>query len=727
MGNFLGKILEQTPRRSEIQPDFFSLHFNTAQYPRNLNFPFDGEHYSISSKDSGKLFTLKRFTFLSREAMDSYINVLEHAADKTHDNILKIESYFIEPNCTKDGVVSHSVNIIMEHFTHTLRDELIIRKNENKPFSERNIRSLLSQMVEALDVLHSSNFCYGSLNPSNIYVTADGQYKLCFVGEPFYKTEVGINPAMLNMLEYMSPKQRLNLSSILINGNFNCKIMFDKFKADIFGLGLVVLQMLSLKDIMNLNITGGEVARYYLYQECKRYLVPRLADILELMIRENETKIPTCYDIKATVNILQDEDSEIDAMNAIERRQTLEMIRQSETKKKNQNIEMKIIEDRSGDQVHVNYPFDISISEDYIDSANTRYYGRKSPYNYGFESPISHNVSQNEYYINGDVNELSKSTTSISDEYVHSRRNEDRQNGEMKCITPTRTHKNSDNNIYINDNEEDDGQELEFAVDEMVISYEEDLLKPISPCIKKLIIRLGGQPQHQDISKVIADFLFQQKSLQELVLTLPNMSLGDQGIVTIAQSIATLDELKVLFIELRKNKIGSQGVQALGAMFKNKKHLVQLGIDLAGNSLNKDLCKELAMAFEGLEGLKSLALNIGANQIQSDGLDEISRLVSRPKLLENLVLFLYSNEIENAKSINLLTESIDGLENLKSFSIDLSDNLIGDEAAKDILNFLKESSVKGISVELLNNCMSENTRIKMEKEIMSNSGIKLKI
>jgi len=720
MGNFLGKILEQTPRRSEIQPDFFSLHFNTAQYPRNLNFPFDGEHYSISSKDSGNLFTLKRFTFLSKEAMDNYINALEHAANATHDHILKIESYFIEPNCIKEGQVSHSVNIIMENFTHTLRDELIIRKNENRPFSEREIRLLLCQIVEALEVLHSKNFCYGNVNPSNIYVIGHHQYKLCFVGEPFYKTETGINPSVLNMLEYMSPKQRLNLSSILINGNFNCKILYDKFKADIFGLGLVVLQMLSLKDVINFNITGGELTRLSLFHEHKRHLVPRLAEIVESMLRENEQKIPSCYDIKAIINILQDEDSEVGAMNIIERKQTMEAMTRSETKKQSQNIEMKIIEDRSGDQVHVNYPFDVSLSEDYIDSSNTKYFGRRSPYNYGFESPISQN---NEFIINGENYERSKSTTSISDEYIHSRRNEAGGDSHSRSVTPTRRNKEEETP----DGNDEEFQELEFSVDEMVITYEEDLLKPISPCIKRLIIRLGGQPQHQDISKVIANFLSQLKFLQELVLTLPNMSLGDQGILNIAQSIATLDELKVLFIELRKNKIGSQGVQALGAMFKGKKHLVQIGIDLAGNSLNKDVCRDFAMAFEGLEGLKSLALNIGANQIKSEGLDEISKLVSRPKMLETLVLFLYSNEIENTKSINLLTESIDGLENLKSFSIDLSDNLIGDEAAKDILNFLKESSVKGISVELLNNCMSESTRNRMEKEIMSNSGIKLKI
>lgn len=150
--------------------------------------------------------------------------------------------------------------------------------------------------------------------------------------------------------------------------------------------------------------------------------------------------------------------------------------------------------------------------------------------------------------------------------------------------------------------------------DEMLIDDEEGLLKPIGPSIKRLGIKLGGEPREENIAQVLAEFISKQKNIQELVLTLPNMLLGDQGMKNVIESMNELEYLSVLFIELRKDNSTDEGVKALGTMLKSKNKLVQLGIDVAGNSLTAEMCRELGAALEGLTQLKFLALNCGSNK-----------------------------------------------------------------------------------------------------------------
>lgn len=51
---------------------------------------------------------------------------------------------------------------------------------------------------------------------------------------------------------------------------------------------------------------------------------------------------------------------------------------------------------------------------------------------------------------------------------------------------------------------------------------------------------------------------------------------------------------------------------------------------------------------------------------------------------------MYSNDIEHKQAVEMMANSLKGLEKLKSLSIDLSDDLIEDGTAEAVLAFLKE-------------------------------------
>lgn len=698
MGNIFHSC--NSNRASEIQFDYFTRNYDAIQYPKNLNFPYDYELYSITNKLTKKPYILKRLTFYSDETLQTFLNSLEYILTLKHPNLLEIDRYFVQHNFTNGVFVSYSVNIIMEHFDHTLQEQLVTRQREHHRFSETRLRDIMRQLFDAVGFLHLNKVAHAGICPSNIFITRDHKYKLCFIGEPVFKTEMGLNPNALILLDYMSPRLRATLTSALVSGNFPSKLLHDKFKSDIFSLGLISLQMTSLKEIQSLNVVGSEAKRLELLRECNIRVTPKLVSMIEGMLSEQEFKRPSCADLIGMIQIQQEEASDFEEARKRSKQSftaQLPTADSTDIQKTNASIEMKKINEQSErkDKSHRKYNISLQSSED-----GSRYGNKKSKLG---EEDIEYALSYGDC-LTGLEGPKSLEASSLSEKFL--------EIGKLSCDPETP--------------EKDEAGEMQLAIDDLIINDESELLKPISPMIRRLVVRLKGHSQNGDVAQLLADFLSKQKNLQELVLTLPNMSLGEKGIISIVKSLTDAENLRVLFIELRKDKVTSEAIKELGIMLKNKTQLVQLGIDLASNSLTVSMCKELAVALKDLNKIKFFALNVGANQIKNEGLKEITQLLGELKMLENLVLYLYSNEIENREEINMLVNSLNKLENLKTLSLDLSDNLIGDEGAKAIETFLKASSLKQVSLELMNNCMSENTRGRIVKEIVD-TGVRLNV
>lgn len=143
----------------------------------------------------------------------------------------------------------------MEHFNHTLKDEIFTYQSQNSTYPESLVRDLLVQITSALDFLQLSYFAHGAICPSNIFVTTDNKYKLYFVGEFMYKTEKGLNSNIMHILDYLSPRMRSYVANAFVNGHLSNKVNHDKYKSDIFLLGMTLLHVATLKDIQGLNAT----------------------------------------------------------------------------------------------------------------------------------------------------------------------------------------------------------------------------------------------------------------------------------------------------------------------------------------------------------------------------------------------------------------------------------------------------------------------------------------
>ena len=705
----------------------------SSQYPKNLNYPFDSELYLVHDKKDQKTHSLKRVTFHSESSVKVFLKVLDHLITFKNENLVNIQKYFVEKNSINDTINSYSVNIVMDHIEHTLRDELILRQREYIPYSELQLRKFLADMVDALNFLKNKNLGHGSICPANIYVTADNKYKLCFIGETMIDTDTGINPNTLMFMEYMAPQLRSNFAAVFMNGEISEDVPSDKYKCDIFSLGLVFLQMASLKDVCNLNIPKAEGQRIRRVQGCNKRIPNQVKTMVESFLYENETRRPDYSTVKSVIDAIKVEQPDPEPLATLvkTRVQTESVIHlpKKQSKKFNHTIEMKVIEDHSGDKVCFNYPFDMSMmSEDYVEEGEGHEVDRYLENRDSSKDDFEFETNQEEFKaskFSKSVQSMDLLRKSIKFERQSAKKNKGRLGQKIQSFTEEAVLEKAREQGERNVKERSQAQQEEGS--EVMITQEEDLFKTVSSNLKVLGIKLGGQPKNKSLARALGDFISKQEQIEELVLTLPNMCLGDQEVITVVESMIKLNQLRVLYLELKKDKVNNGSIQALGKMLKEKKSLVQLGIDLAGNSFTTEMCKHLAIAFQSLDNVKSLALNIGCNQIKSEGLKEIGKLLGGLSNLETLVLFLHSNEIEEAEAIKVFIKGVKGLGKLKSLMVDLSDNLIDDEGAEEIFGFLKSSSHMQINIEAINNCMSEDMIEKIEKELALDSNIDLKI
>ena len=222
MGNTFQKSKSRNQRPSEVPYNQFPRKYNAIQFPRNLAYTYENGLFSITNKSNARPYILKQMTFHSQDSLYAFLENLEQILQFRHPNILNIENYFVQNNYIKGDIVSYSVNIVMEHFHHTLQDEFLACKNQGIQFNAVLLHDLMTHMTLALEFLHNHNLSHGCLSPAYIYVTHGNNYKICFVGEPVYKTDLSLNPNIFSYMEYMSPKLRVCLTTAFANGNFSC-------------------------------------------------------------------------------------------------------------------------------------------------------------------------------------------------------------------------------------------------------------------------------------------------------------------------------------------------------------------------------------------------------------------------------------------------------------------------------------------------------------------------
>ena len=139
-----------------------------------------GKVYEVKNKKTNQIRAMKTIKKSeNNEENEELLNEIEIMIKLEHPNIIKIYDYYLD----KDNYY-----IIMEYISG---GELLEYINKEKIFSERKTKIIMSQLLHALNYLHSNNIVHRDIKPENILIEKSK------ANYPF-ENELGINIKLID-------------------------------------------------------------------------------------------------------------------------------------------------------------------------------------------------------------------------------------------------------------------------------------------------------------------------------------------------------------------------------------------------------------------------------------------------------------------------------------------------------------------------------------------------
>ena len=203
-----------------------------------------GSVHKVREKSSGKLFAMKIIEDIDPQEKAVY----EAMKNFSHPNLL-LPLFCLEK---KDEFLNKAYFIMFFDLqTKSLKQQLNEMRQQNKKFPISIATKLIQSLFNALIYLKSKCMPHRDLKPDNILINDDNQEDLNFYICDFGCSKLSPNKTDINTVV----GTRLFLSPELYESYENQEPTseYNPFKSDIFSLGLVIVESLTLKSIKGLN------------------------------------------------------------------------------------------------------------------------------------------------------------------------------------------------------------------------------------------------------------------------------------------------------------------------------------------------------------------------------------------------------------------------------------------------------------------------------------------
>lgn len=695
MGNCCSNLNDKLKPHVTILPiNEFRNSFKTLEFPKNIAFTGDPSIFRLRRSQTRELYILKRISFPTESELEAYKQGLDAAIQLEHDNILKVYHYSIEKNQLNDLAICYTLNIVLENFSHTLQDEIRMCSKAKESFTEGDIQQCMNGLADALEFLQLKGLNHGDINPLTIYIAKEKKVKIMFLGS--FSSEKVIQNQDLSCRGYMSPQVRSQAAELLfsspVNSPTKANPLWNPFKADVFSLGLVVLDMMCGEDKsseIKENYRENIKRKFKAVQSQKKF-GPFLCGVLKAMLRENEMTRPDFLELKKM--LMFQEYLGTSTPIEPELQETEDFLEKGKANKK--------VQDKKS-------PDDPRIFEESDTDENNSFGGILKLNASGFEE-------------SGEDKDESKSQKSSAESlHNHNALNSDKKNkatlGEVNDCK-LQHYESSDREI--------DMEAKNY--DESVVENEEQLYSLYQKEIKtfhKLIINLEENELVEDVCNMLQEVIGWQHSLKELVLSMPKANLSDEKFKAICNGISRLDDLAMCYFDFRKSNMTDFHLEKLIKSLLKQYKLDQVALNFSDNNITVEGCRKIAYWLNNLNEVKSLALNIGGNHVGNEGIIAIGKELGKMAELESLTMFLYSSDFEGKEGVTALLNGISELENLEKINLNLVGNLLKDEELDVILEFTHTSEVGEIIIDLKDNCVSEEGRRKAKIECVQNENV----
>lgn len=208
-----------------------------------------GKIYLVDDKNKN-IFSLKKIIANDEVDLENFQQEYELVNQVPHKNILKILG-----TChRKLDITTHALYILMEVGLSDWEKDIKSRMSYKNYYSEKELISILKQLVSALAFLQTNNIAHRDIKPQNVLIFKNEIYKVADFGEAKQIEKMETNK-QLNTLRgtelYMSP---LLFNALRTNQN---DIKHNSYKSDVFSMGFCIfyastLNIRALYDCRNL-------------------------------------------------------------------------------------------------------------------------------------------------------------------------------------------------------------------------------------------------------------------------------------------------------------------------------------------------------------------------------------------------------------------------------------------------------------------------------------------
>ena len=241
---------KKSPKNSKTVEPKKDLNLNEFVFGKEIGKGTFAQIFKVKWKKNNKYYAMKKEILSSIEDISNKrknCKIMQNFIKKTgNQGIIKIYGDLCIKNENINNLFNNNMNNeyiyyeLMEKAEKDWDAEISERRNSNNYYSEKEILSIITQLIGTLSLMQKNHITHRDIKPQNILIIK-GQYKLCDFGEIRILERAGLVVQRVRGSElYMSPILFQGLHRNLI------QVMHNTYKSDVFSLGMCLFYACSL-------------------------------------------------------------------------------------------------------------------------------------------------------------------------------------------------------------------------------------------------------------------------------------------------------------------------------------------------------------------------------------------------------------------------------------------------------------------------------------------------
>ena len=256
-----------------------------------------GKIFKVKWKKNNKCYAMKEMNFIIEDNI-LYLKertklIMDFEKKVNCNGLIKIYG-----DCSFKKGNKYFYYEIMELANRDWEQEIKIRNNNSKYYTEKELFSIMIKLIKTLSLMQQNHITHRDIKLENILIV-NNKYKICDFGESRTLNQKGkiVQPVRGSEL-YMSPILFFGLNQKLK------QVIHNTFKSDVFSLGMCILFAANLNDIALYDIREmtnmneiRKVLKNYLDKRYSNYFI----EILLCMLEFNENERPDFIQLEKVI------------------------------------------------------------------------------------------------------------------------------------------------------------------------------------------------------------------------------------------------------------------------------------------------------------------------------------------------------------------------------------------------------------------------------------------